>query len=267
LPGGSGGSIFGAVLGHTLVVVSDAHLGATPPLVEATLLSFLETVPDLGDALLINGDLFDFWYSYRRVVPRRGFHVAAALARLARRVPVVMIGGNHDRWGGDFWHREVGATFHPHRATFAIGARRIAALHGDGLTEPGLRAMLLHRLINHPLTAAMYRLLHPELGLRLVDALSPHLGDHTPDPAKLAAAAERQASWAADLLRREPELNLVIMGHTHHAATAAMSPAQQYLNPGAWLDGYRYAVVTEQAIELRRFSPAEPPPPGSGAPR
>jgi len=70
------------VPGPTLVVVSDAHLGVTPPAVEATLLAFLETVPTLGDSLLINGDLFDFWYSYSRVIPRRGFHVAAALERL-----------------------------------------------------------------------------------------------------------------------------------------------------------------------------------------
>lgn len=255
------------MLGHVLVVVSDAHLGAKPPPIEAALLSFLETVPDLGDSLLINGDLFDFWYSYRRVIPRRGFHVAAALARLARRMPIVMIGGNHDRWGGDFWQREVGAQFHPHRATFEIGRRRVAAIHGDGLAEPRLRAVLLHRLINHPITAGVYRLLHPELGLRLVDALSPHLGDHTPSPAKYAEAEARQRSWALDLLQREPDLDVVVLGHTHRSATADVGGGRQYLNPGAWFDDYRYAVVTEQTVELRRFSPAEPPPPAPVAPR
>jgi len=76
-----GRPIFAAVPGPTLIVVSDAHLGVTPPAVEAALLAFLETVPTLGDSLLINGDLFDFWYSYSRVIPRRGFHVAAALER------------------------------------------------------------------------------------------------------------------------------------------------------------------------------------------
>jgi len=111
LPGWRERSIFGAVLGHALVVVSDAHLGVAPPAVEEALLEFLEAVPALGDCLLVNGDLFDFWFSYTRVIPRRGFHVAAALARLRNRVPVVMVGGNHDRWGGDFWTREVGVRF------------------------------------------------------------------------------------------------------------------------------------------------------------
>jgi UDP-2,3-diacylglucosamine hydrolase len=253
------------VLGHTLVVVSDAHLGAAPPAVEEALLSFLEAVPDLGDCLLVNGDLFDFWFSWARVIPRRGFHVAAALARLRRRVPIVMVGGNHDRWGGDFWDRELRIRFEPHRATFDIGRRRVAAIHGDGLTEPRLRATLLHRAINHPITAAVYRAIHPELGLRIVDALSPHLGDHTPSPAKLAHAAARQGAWAADLLVREPELGLVIMGHTHQPSMAEPTAGRQYLNPGAWFDGFRYAVATESGAELRQFTPAAPPPPVPGA--
>ena len=132
--------IFGAVLGHTLVVVSDAHLGATPPSVEESFLAFLDAVPDLGDCLLVNGDLFDFWFSYSRVIPRRGFHVAASLARLAARLPVAMVGGNHDRWGGDFWEREAGIRFAPRRLTFKVGRRTIAAIHGDSLNEPRLRA-------------------------------------------------------------------------------------------------------------------------------
>ncbi len=105
--------IFGAVLGHTLVVVSDAHLGVAPPATEEALLEFLDAVPTLGDCLLVNGDLFDFWFTYARVIPRRGFHVAAALARLRRRLPIVMVGGNHDRWDNDFWERDLGLDFHP----------------------------------------------------------------------------------------------------------------------------------------------------------
>ena len=267
MPAETGRTIFGAVLGHTLVVVSDAHLGVAPPAVEEALLAFLESVPALGDCLLVTGDLFDFWFSYRRVIPRRGFHVAAALAQLRRRVPIVMVGGNHDRWGGDFWEREVGARFDPHRVTFDIGRRRVVAIHGDGLTEPRLRAALLHRAINHPITAAVYRAIHPEIGLRLVDFLSPRLGDHTPDEARIAEAAARQQDWAAGLLAAEPETGLVIMGHTHRAAMAELAPGRLYLNAGAWFDGFRYAVATETSAELHHFIPAAPPPPAPAAPR
>ena len=245
--------IFGAVLGHALVVVSDAHLGVTPPAVEEALLAFLAAVPTLGDSLLVNGDLFDFWYSYGQVIPRRGFHVTAALAGLARRMPVLMVGGNHDRWGGDFWERDLGVRFHPRRLTFKVGAREVAAIHGDGLTETRRRAALLHRLVNARITATAYRALHPDLGLRLVDLLSPYLGDHTVDDAKLAEAARRQQGWAEALLAREPSLGLVIMGHTHRAALTRDARGGEYLNPGAWLDGFRYATVGPAGCELRRF--------------
>ena len=244
------------MLGQALVIVSDAHLGVTPPAVEERLLAFLEAVPELGDCLLVNGDLFDFWYSYRQVIPRRGFRVAAALAALARRLPVVMVGGNHDRWGGDFWERDVGLRFHPDQLRFRIGPREVVAVHGDGLTETRRRAALLHRVINHPATSAAYRILHPDFGLRVVDTLSPHLGDHTMDEAKLAEAGRRQQAWAEALLAREPALGLVIMGHTHRAALIRDARGAEYLNPGAWFDGLRYAVAGPSRSELRAFPPA-----------
>ena len=246
------------MLGHTLVVVSDAHLGVTPPAVEEALLAFLDTVPTLGDSLLVNGDLFDFWFSYTRVIPRRGFQVAAALARLARRLPVLMVGGNHDRWGGDLWSGDLGLRFDPHRLTFRLGRLGVAAVHGDGLTESRRRALLLHRIINHPVTSAVYRALHPDLGFRLVELMSPRLGDHSPDEAFLEAAAAQQRAWAAELLAREPELGMVIMGHTHRAELSRTATGGTYLNPGAWFEGLRYAVATEDGAELRQFTPGAP---------
>jgi UDP-2,3-diacylglucosamine hydrolase len=248
-----GRSIFGAVLGHTLVVVSDAHLGVAPPVTEERLLQFLEAVPTLGDCLLVNGDLFDFWFTYSRVIPRRGFHVAAALAWLRRRIPIVMVGGNHDRWDRQFWERDLGLQFQPRRATFAIGRRQVMAIHGDGLAEPRWRAKMIHRVIQHPATAAVYRVLHPDLGLRLVDLLSPLLGDHTIDEAKLSLAAARQRAWAERLLADEPDVGLLILGHTHRPELCEPVPGKQFLNPGAWFDGFRYAVATESDAELRTF--------------
>jgi UDP-2,3-diacylglucosamine hydrolase len=241
------------VLGHTLVVVSDAHLGVAPPAAEEVLLEFLGACPTLGDCLLVNGDLFDFWFTYSRVIPRRGFHVAAALARLRTHMPIVMVGGNHDRWDSHFWERDLGLDFHPVRATFNIGARKVLAVHGDGISESRWQAKLIHRLIQHPATAAVYRVLHPELGFRLVDMLSPALGNHTNDEGTLSRAAERQKTWAERLLTQEPSLGLIIMGHTHRPNISRLADNRQYINPGAWFDGFRYAVATESDAELCSF--------------
>jgi UDP-2,3-diacylglucosamine hydrolase len=241
------------VLGHTLIVVSDAHLGVAPPAAEEALLDFLGACPTLGDCLLVNGDLFDFWFTYSRVIPRRGFHVAAALARLRGRMPIVMVGGNHDRWDSQFWEQDLHLRFHPHRAIFDIGRRKVMAIHGDGLTETRWQAKLIHRLIQHPATATIYRMLHPEIGFRLVDLLSPALGDHTNDEATLTRAATRQRAWAERLLADDPSVGLVVMAHTHRPVIAELGQGKQYLNPGAWFDGFRYAIATESGAELRRF--------------
>jgi UDP-2,3-diacylglucosamine hydrolase len=259
--------MFTPVLGETLVVVSDAHLGYAPPPVEAALLEFLDAVPALGDALLVNGDLFEFWFAYATALPRHAFRVAAALAALARGMPVLMVGGNHDRWGAEFWEREAGVRWHRDRLELAVGGRRGIALHGDGVTHAGPRTRLLHHLVTGRAATAVYRALPPDLGFPLVHRLSARLGAHQLSGPSVDAAAARQRAWAEELLGREPALGFVVMGHTHRAAVTEAGPGRHYVNPGAWFDGFRYALVTGSSAELRRFTPSGPAPPTPAAPR
>ncbi len=241
--------------GTTLVVLSDAHLGDAPSDVTEAFLAFLDIVPTLGDSLLINGDLFDFWFVYRHVMPRHGFHVAAALTRLARKVNVAMVGGNHDRWGDNFWPVDAGIAFDPVVLRFQVGSRAVLAMHGDGLTETRPSARLLHRLIASRVTVGAFRLLHPDLAYSLVKRLAPHLGDEPkPNAQVLEVATQRQSQWAQQRFAEQPGLGLIVMGHTHQAALVHFDAGHTYLNPGAWFDGYRYAVATESSAELRTYS-------------
>jgi UDP-2,3-diacylglucosamine hydrolase len=253
LPVRPAGTYLRRVQGHRLVVVCDAHLGAGSPAAEQAFLAFLDAVPSLGDALLVNGDLFDFWFAWRRVIPRAGFHVAAALARLRHRMPIVMTGGNHDRWGDDFWRADLGIEFYPLEARFAFAGREVLAVHGDGLTERHWSARHLQRLTRHPATVRLFSALHPSLGFRLVDTMNHRLGNTVTDPAALAAASRRQQEWAEARLAADSTLGLVIMGHTHRPALSEPSPGRFYVNPGAWLDGGRYAVCSAEGVELQRF--------------
>ena len=236
-----------------LVVVGDAHLGAVPRSVEDALLRFLDEVPKLGDSLLLNGDLFGFWFSYRRAIPRAGIRVLARLAELARRLPVLMTGGNHDRWGESFWEPELGIRYSATDLRFTLAERPALALHGDGVAEPSRRAALKQRLFSHPLVSLGYRLLPAELGFRLAQGLNGTL-DRSEAAVRLELrAATLQREWAERALRASPSLGLLVMGHTHRAASAELAPGQRYLNPGAWLDGNRYAIVRADAIELSQF--------------
>lgn len=237
-----------------LVIVSDAHLGAAPSETDAALLVFLEAVPHLGDGLLVNGDLFDFWFSYRRVIPRDGFRVAALLAQVARKIPVLMTGGNHDRWGDSFWEREAGVRFGAERLRFDLAGHPALAVHGDGIGEQHLGGRIMHRVTRHPVTSFLFRSLPPDLAFRLVDRMSTRLADSTRDAAILDRAAERQRSWALDTLTTDPALRLLVMGHTHRPALDTLPSGARYLNPGAWMDGCRYAVAGAGGAELRQWS-------------
>lgn len=237
-----------------VVVVADAHLGQVPAATEAAFHEFLDAMPDLGDQLLINGDLFDFWFEWRQVIPRRHFLTVAKLHNLRERgIPITFIGGNHDRWGREFLGRDLDIAFYDSEAELDLAGRKTFVAHGDGLTEQHWSATLLHRITRHPATVAAFRALHPTLGFWLVDRMSGTLGDTTRDPRVLDRAERAQATFATGLLARRPELSLVILGHTHRPRLETLADQRAYLNPGAWLDGFRYAVVTADAIELRRF--------------
>ncbi len=239
--------------GNRLVIVSDAHLGAVPTESDERFLAFLDQVPDLGDALLINGDLFDFWFSYRRVIPRSGFRAAASLAMLARRMPVMMTGGNHDRWGSTFWQQDADIRYEPSEIRFQAAGLDIVALHGDGVAEEHRSARVMHRVTRHPLTSWAYRLVHPDFGIGLVDRMSTRLADSTRDAAVLERASVRQAKWAASRLAADPSIGLLVMSHTHRPTLAEPFPGRRYLNPGAWIEGRRFAIVSPDEVQQRQF--------------
>jgi UDP-2,3-diacylglucosamine hydrolase len=163
------------------------------------------------------------------------------------------VGGNHDRWGGDFLINDLGIGFHAGAAELDVAGRRAFVAHGDGLTEQHWSARLMHRVTRHPLTIRLFRMLHPDLGFAIAHRLSGKLADHTRDRAVLDRAERAQARYAGDLLTRRPDLGLVILAHTHRPAVTQLPNNRAYVNPGAFLDGGRYAVVTATSVELTAF--------------
>lgn len=238
-----------------VVVVADAHLGQVPAATREAFHAFLDAVPSLGESLLINGDLFDFWCEYGAVIPRKHFSTVARLEALrARGIPITFVGGNHDRWGGDFFTRDLGIAYHASDVDTDLAGRRAWVAHGDGLTKQHWSADLLHHVLKHRVTVATFRALHPALGFWLADRLSVALADNTKDVAVLERAQAAQAAYARELLARRPEVELVVLAHTHRPALERLHDGRVYLNPGAWLDGRRYAVVTHETVALEQFA-------------
>jgi UDP-2,3-diacylglucosamine hydrolase len=240
-----------------VLVVADAHLGQVPPAVREAFHAFLDQVPQPGDHLLLVGDVFDFWFEYQSVIPRKHFATAAKLQEVrGRGVPITFVGGNHDRWGGSFFRQDLGIEFYGGEADLDLGGRHVFVAHGDGLTEQHWTGTLMHRFTRHPITIAVFRVLHPTIGFWIADLFSRHLADTTKDRAVLDRASAAQRGWAADFLGRRPDVEIVIMAHTHRPVVDRGADGRSYLNPGAFLDGGRYAIITPSGVELKQFTAA-----------
>jgi len=246
------------VSAERVVVVGDSHLGSADAGDESAFHDFLSAVPSMSRRLVITGDLFDFWFEYKFVIPRRPFHTLARLAALAQQgVAIDVFGGNHDRWGGSFWRRDLGIPFHREGAEMELAGRRSWVIHGDGLTETKLGGRIIHRVTRHPITVGTFRLLHPDVGFWLADKLSGGLAEANRTDEAVDRAAAAQERYALALLDRRPELDLVVMAHTHRQSLVEHQPGRYYLNAGQWVRDRSYAVIDESEIRLMRW-PARP---------
>ncbi|MDO8667070.1 MAG: UDP-2,3-diacylglucosamine diphosphatase [Gemmatimonadales bacterium] len=244
--------------GERVVVVGDAHLGSADIRDEEAFHEFLDAVPSLGDRLLVMGDLFDFWFEYRAVIPRRPFKTLAKLAVLLEKgVPVEMFGGNHDRWGGTFWGEDLKIPFHAEGTDLVIAGRTAHVAHGDGLAEQTLGGKLIHRITRSRFTIGAFKALHPDFAFKLADRLSGGLAESNKSPEAMDAAAAAQETWARALMDSRPDLGLVVLAHTHRQRLLEVAPGRFYLNAGQWMVDRAYAVVGPETITPLRW-PARP---------
>lgn len=236
------------------MVVADAHLAAGDAPGEDAFLAFLDRVPALGDSLLLAGDVYDFWFTYPRLIPRHCARTTARIIELARRLPVLMIGGNHDRWGETFWGPGVGITYHPRELRFAVGHRDVLAIHGDGVHQEHRVVTVLNRILASSTAVATFAALPPAIGFRVARRLGHDPAWAAAHPDLIELAVTRQREWAGDRMRRDPTIGVLVMGHTHRAARAEIETTRWYLNPGPWLDEHRYATIDDSRVELATFA-------------
>ena len=232
-------------------VFSDAHLGVAAPEAERALLAFLRHLDGRAASLVVNGDLFDFWFEWRSVMPRRGYRVLAALADLRDRgVPVLWIAGNHDCWGGEIVREDVGVDFHVGPWTGTLGGWRARVEHGDGLREREDRPYrALRRVLRSPVSVRAFRMLHPDLASRLALGSS-----HTSRTMRPGDGGRGLREVAARTLAADPALELVVYGHSHARTLERMPGGGVYANPGAWLSEPTYLRVDEREVAVLRWN-------------
>ena len=240
------------VLNAPCLIVSDAHIGVAPTDVERSLLAFLRQARHAAGSVVVNGDLFEFWFEWRSVIPRRGYRILAALADLAdASIPVLWVAGNHDGWGGEVLRQDVGVTYHvgPWRGT--IAGWRTLIDHGDGLRDVEDRKYrAMRRVIRHRLPVWMFRhLLHPDWASRLANGTSHASRTYVPRD-----GGRGLHDVAMGMLASDPSIDLLVFGHSHVAALDRAATGAIYANAGAWLRAPTFLRVDEREISLRRWA-------------
>jgi UDP-2,3-diacylglucosamine hydrolase len=222
------------------------HLGAVRGDRERAFLAWLEHAGDAASAIVLNGDLFDFWFEYRTGTTRGHADVLGVLRRIvAAGVPVTLMGGNHDWWGGSFLRDEIGVDFLQDPVVRDIAGHRTLLAHGDGLGKGDLGYRVLRGVLRGRATRWAFGVLPPTLGDSIARGVS-----RTED--KWDAWGEHQQArvhaleaWAVARLREDRELGLVVLGHTHQPCLREVSAGQWYVNTGDWVVHRSY--VTLQA--------------------
>ena len=228
-------------------VVSDAHLGVASAETERSFVAFLRGLQGRAASLVINGDLFDFWFEWKSVIPRRSFRALAALAELADAgLPVLWVAGNHDCWGGEILRQDVGADYQVGDWTGDIAGWNTRIAHGDGLRDEEDRwYRFIRPVMRNPIAIKAFRMLHPDT------ATSVALGSSTASRVHRARDEGRGLrDHAAAALARDRSLDLLIYGHSHVAALERIGNGV-FANAGSWLEAPTYLVITAERVELR----------------
>jgi UDP-2,3-diacylglucosamine hydrolase len=236
------------VLTSPCYVISDSHLGVASLDTERSLVRFLRDLEGRAGSLLINGDLFDFWFEWKSVIPRNSFRALAALSHLRdSRLPILWIAGNHDCWGGDVLRDDIGVDYHVGAWKGSLAGWKAIVEHGDGLREKEDRGYRMVRpIMRNRAAIRAFRALHPDWASWLANGSSGASRVH-----RARDEGRGLRSIAIAELESNPDCELLIYGHSHVAALEQAPGGGVFANAGSWLDAPTFLKVTEERIELR----------------
>ena len=236
-------------------IISDAHLGVASLDIERSLIAFLRGLEGRAGSLVINGDLFDFWFEWKSVIPRNSFRALAALADLRESgVPILWIAGNHDCWGDEILKRDIGVDYHVGAWNGQLAGWNARIEHGDGLRQKEDRGYRVVRPVMRSRVAIRaFRALHPDWATWLAYGSS---------GASRTYRSRDEGRGLREIAMRElaatPSIELLIYGHSHVAALERSPTGGVFANAGSWLDAPTYLVVNSEAIDLRSARAGSP---------
>lgn len=221
---------------------------------ERRFIAWLDQVAVDAQAIFLVGDIFDFWFEYKRVIPKGFSRLLGKFSELTDRgVEIHFFPGNHDLWAFDYLHEECGVTLHGEYALFQLCDRRVFVGHGDALGKSDFMGRLLSRMFRTRwIQGACATLLHPNLFMKFGAWWSGSNRKAKPIRHTFRGEGEPMVRFARRFLENEP-IELFVCGHVHVAEVYALSEGSKIAFLGEWIEEPTYGVLSEQGFTLERY--------------
>lgn len=239
--------------------ISDIHLGASyiadPREHERRVVSFLRSIAPVCKRLVLLGDILDFWWEYRKVVPRGFVRFFGVLAELADSgVEVIWFKGNHDIWIFDYLPQEIGVRIHDGIMLADFDGKRFMMEHGDGVGRLPRSFRLLRRIFRNRMAQRLFAAVHPRWALAIAHGWSSHSrkqGGYVPSE----GAVEKLVRFALDYNSAHPDakVDYFIFGHYHLLLHEKLADGAELVILGDWLVKCSYAVWDGNSLFCQKF--------------
>lgn len=258
--------------GKNVYFLSDFHLGVpdaeSSRQREKLIVRFLDSVKDKAHTIFIVGDMFDFWFEYRHVVPKGFVRLLGRLAELHDSgIHLHFFVGNHDMWMKDYFQKELGIPVYYEPKVFVFNGVSFYVGHGDGL-GPGDRGYkFLKRVFRSPVSQWLFGIIPPALGIGLANYSSglSRGGEKHKEEFFYGEDKEWLLLHSRELLQKEPH-HFYVFGHRHLPIDYNLTPGHalpipereevksRYINLGEWMNFQTYAVFDGEKMELKSFT-------------
>ena len=238
---------------------SDFHLGVDAKLTsknrERQIVRWLDYISQDAEAIYLVGDIFDFWFEYKRVIPKGYIRLLGKLATLRdKKIPIYFFTGNHDMWMFRYLDEELGIPIYRQPIVREIQGKTFFIGHGDGLGPKDYNYKRLKKIFSNPICQWLFARLHPNFGIGLASFLSKK-SRKTKGPHGRFLGKERE--WLITYANKKLEkiqADYFIFGHRHLPIDYTLkNNKSRYINLGEWLYHNSYAVFDGKDIKIEFF--------------
>lgn len=244
----------------SIYFASDFHLGLdlheSSADREKRIVQWLSEIIDNTEELYLLGDLFDFWFEYKAVVPRGHIRFLAKLAEFTDRgIPVYVFTGNHDMWIFDYLENEIGVTIHRDPIVNTFGGKTFFLGHGDGLGPGDHGYKLIKKVFRSKINQWLFARLHPNFAIWLMRRFSQTSRESQSEDNQFLGADKEWLVQYCEKKIQQQNIDYFIFGHRHLPIDHLLSNGQsRYINSGDWMHHNSYVEFCNGKLELKTYT-------------